>query len=211
MKTFKPKNLVALATIAAIAPLAHAGVCDNAAWANLASVTRANAPVNANCIDASTDMSAHIKDSYNTSTKIAAPTVKSTTDQATVDTQSASNSASQVGPRQSASQGGFSLGSATAGSTSLGGGYKSPVRTGDVTQSNSTVIQGPNWGNVSQSAQASTAGDAVGGDKGGIIGSVLGNSQALTAGSQSLGQVNSQNKTSSNQSYSSNPVITHQH
>src|SRR4029077_8700352 len=132
MNAFKSTSLTLVAC--AVAQLAQAGVCNDTSWTNLASVTRANAPVNANCIDATTntDMSARIKDSYNTTTKVAAPVVKSATDQKKTDTQSAANVASQLGPQQVANQGGFSLGAATAGNTTLGGGYNSPVRTGDV-------------------------------------------------------------------------------
>jgi hypothetical protein len=219
MNSLTSKTLAALVAMTAAGAVAHADVCANPVLTNLSSITRSNAPVSQTCLDLSTrtDMSSRIKDSYNTAgsfntkTQFAATDVASKTNQTTVDTQAAANDAKQIGPQQSAGQGGFYLGSASAGTNSIGGGYFSPVQTGSVRASNSSTINGPNWGNVTQSNVASSAGDAVGGDKAGILNSVLGNSQSQSAGGQTLGQSNSQQKTSSNQSYAATPVTVRQH
>jgi len=207
------KQAIAAVLALTAAAVAHADVCANPTLSQMSSQYRANAPAAQTCLDASTKLSSKIADSYNTtgsfnpSLQITPVDVRSKTSQATTDTQAASNDAVQVGPKQTGLQGGFSIGAVSAGGGGYGG-YFSPVTTGDSSASNKTIVNGPNMGTINSNALSSSGGDAVNGDKAGILNSTLGNSQALTAGAQTLGQANNQQKTSSNRSVSSTPVTT---
>ena len=135
--------------------------------------------------------------------------LKSDKRQNTLDTQTASNGASMTGPTQLGFQGGFEGGNITTGgpSTSIGAGYGSRVymaQDRDLSQSNSAVVDGANYGAISNLNVAHQGdGDLTMGPKGSIVGSRLGNDQTFLTGDQTQLQSNEQHKNSNTSSNAS--------
>jgi len=129
--------------------------------------------------------------------------------QNTLDTQSASNGASMTGPQQTGLQGGFYGGNLTSGapSTSIGSGYGSRVymaQDRELSQSNSAVVDGANFGAISNlNVGHQGDGDLTMGPKGSIVDSRLGNDQTFLAGDQTQLQSNEQHKNSNTSSNAS--------
>ena len=222
-------TLVALAIATAIAATAHAEgeAAKKPSWADYHS-TVVNKPVSID-VDTRTDKSKHIDDSYNTDNSRKAvgsyntdyrydyklddqqvnAYLKSDKHQNTLDTQTASNSASMTGPTQLGFQGGFDGGNITTGgpSTSIGSGYGSRVymaQDRDLSQSNSAVVDGANYGAISNLNVAHQGdGDLTMGPKGSIVGSRLGNDQTFLTGDQTQVQGNEQEKNSNTSSNAS--------
>jgi hypothetical protein len=127
----------------------------------------------------------------------------------TLDTQTANNSASMTGPTQLGFQGGFTGGNLTSGapSTSIGSGYGSRVymeQDRELSQSNSSVVRGANYGAISNLNVAHQGdGDLTMGPKGSIVDSRLGNDQTFLAGDQTQLQSNEQHKNSNTSSSAS--------
>jgi hypothetical protein len=231
------KTLVSLAIAAALATSAQAGEIAKPSWADYRS-TVVNKPVNIEVdsrvdtrIDKSkkiedsynTDKSKKIHDSYNTDNSHKAvgsyntaidkqalnARLDSTKNIATLDTQSANNNASMVGPTQLGLQGGFSGGnlSSTGPTTSIGAGDGSRVfmkQTRELTQSNYTEVGGANYGAISSlNVGHQGDGDLTMGPKGSIVGSRLGNDQTFVTGDQTQVQGNEQHKQSQTSSSAS--------
>src|SRR5262249_32890751 len=135
--------------------------------------TVVNKPVSID-VDTRIDKSKRIDDSYNTDNSRKAvgsyntdwrydykvddqhvnADIRSDKRQNTLDTQTANNGASMTGPKQSGVQGGFYGGNLTSGapSTSIGSGYGSRVymqQDRQLSQSNSAVVRGANFGAIS--------------------------------------------------------------
>jgi hypothetical protein len=129
--------------------------------------------------------------------------------QSTLDTQTANNGASMTGPTQLGFQGGFTGGNLTSGapSTSIGSGYGSRVymeQDRELSQSNSSVVRGANYGAISNLNVAHQGdGDLTMGPKGSIVDSRLGNDQTFLAGDQTQLQSNEQQKKSNTSSNAS--------
>jgi len=156
-----------------------------------------------------------IRDSYNRltiDTQTVSPNVQTSKYVSTLDTQTANNSGSIEGPKLSASQGGFSLGS--VGEESSGPvyyGYGAKVSTEDnraLSQSNSAVIEGHNFGAVSNMNMANQGRDMVLGPNRSIVGSDLGNKQIMSTGDQTQLQSNTQDKKSATTSTAYDQVQT---
>jgi hypothetical protein len=162
-----------------------------------------------------TDNSQKAVDSYNTDLRFKLDdqhvnnALKSDKYQNTLDTQSANNGASMTGPTQLGFQGGFEGGNITTGapSTSIGSGYGSHVymrQDRDLSQSNSAVVDGANYGAISNLNVAHQGdGDLTMGPKGSIVGSRLGNDQTFLTGDQTQVQGNDQKKESQTSSNAS--------
>jgi hypothetical protein len=176
-----------------------------------------------------TDRSKKIEDSYNTDNSRKAvgsyntdyrydyklddqhvnADIRSDKRQNTLDTQSATNGASMTGPTQLGFQGGFNGGNLTSGapSTSIGAGYGSRVymeQDRELSQSNSAVVRGANFGAISNLNVAHQGdGDLTMGPKGSIVDSRLGNDQTFLTGDQTQLQSNEQHKNSNTSSNAS--------
>jgi hypothetical protein len=170
-----------------------------------------------------TDKSKKIDDSYNTDNsqkavgsynshydkQVVDADIRSSKTQNTLDTQTANNNGTMVGPRQTGLQGGFSGGNLTSGAptTSIGAGYGSRVfmeQERDLSQSNATVVRGSNFGAISSLNVAHQGdGDLTMGSKGSIVDSRLGNDQTFVAGEQTQVQSNEQQKDSNTSSNAS--------
>ena len=207
------KTLVSFAIAAALATSAHAGEIAKPSWADYRS-TVVNKPVNIEVdsrVDTRIDRSKKIEDSYNTAIDKQALNARldSTKNIATLDTQTASNNASMVGPTQLGLQGGFSGGnlSSTGPTTSIGAGDGSRVfmkQTRELTQSNYTEVGGSNYGAISSlNVGHQGDGDLTMGPKGSIVGSRLGNDQTFVTGDQTQVQGNEQQKQSQTSSNAS--------
>jgi hypothetical protein len=133
------------------------------------------------------------------------PTVNSTKSIATLDTQSASNTAYMSGATQVGHQGGFSLNmSGGQPANAQGGFYKSPAETTqsyDLAQANSVRLGGDNNGLIRNDNYLNLGGAQV-------VGSDLGNKQVFSAGPQTQVQGVSQDKESATQTHATDSVST---
>jgi len=169
-------------------------------------------------VSTATDNSNHVLNSNNRTSSVSntldlssftvSPNITAPATSTALDTQGASIAGKQIGGQTTVSQGGLTLD--VGGSSSTGGGYKSPVITRqNSTQSNTADIGGNNDGSVALANVNAANGDAVLGNSKSVVGSPITYSPTAIAGNQSQSQGITQSKTgSTSSSASAAPAVT---
>ena len=156
--------------------------------------------------DTTVDASRHASNSFNRSLDVqtVAPSVYSTKSIATLDTQTANNSAQMSGATQVGHQGGFALNMGGGSPASADAKYFSraaSTQSYDIGQANEVKVGGDNLGSIRNQNYLNLGGSQ-------IVDSDLGNKQIFSAGPQTQVQGVSQDKTSATQTHASDTVTT---